>query len=68
MSVPVDGEEIASSYTFRFSGVSSTGITFREFDVPEQGPTGGRLIVVSHQEKPIVTANTAGGIISSVHS
>ena len=68
MSTPVDGEEIASSYTFRFNGVSNTGIMFREFDVPEQGPTGGRLIVVSHQEKPIMTSDVAGGIISSVHS
>jgi len=68
MGVPTDGEEIASSYTFRFNGVANTGISFREFEVPEQGPTGGRLIVVSHQERPIVTSDTAGGIILSVHS
>ena len=67
-SVPVDGEEIASSYTFRFNGVSGNGINFREFDMPEIGPTGGRLIVVSHQEVPILTSNVSGGIISSVHS
>jgi len=68
MSTPVDGEEIASSYTFRFSGISNTGISFREFDVPDQGPNGGRLVVVSHQEKPILTASTAGGIVTGVHS
>lgn len=66
--VPLDGSEIATSYTFRFNGVSNTGISFREFDVPDQGPTGGRLIVVSHQERPIFTSTVAGGIILSVHS
>jgi hypothetical protein len=68
MSAPVDGTEIASSYTFRFNGVANTGISFREFEVPEQGPTGGRLVVVSHQEKAILTSNVSGGIITNVHS
>lgn len=66
--VPTDGEEIASSYTFRRRGPSGTGIEVREYFVEGRGPLGGTMVVVSTADVPVFTANNAGGIITGVHS
>ncbi len=63
---PTDGEEIATTYTFRRRGDSGTGIDVREFTLENRGPKGGTMIVVSVADIPILTANNAGGIITGV--
>lgn len=62
---PTDGEEIASSYTFRRRGPSGTGFESREFGVEGRGPNGGTMIVVSMADKAIMTGDNCGGIITN---
>lgn len=64
--IPVDGEEIASTYTFRRKGISGTGLDVREFEVDGRGPLGGTMIVVSVADIAVLTANNAGGILTGV--
>ena len=64
--VPTDGEDIATTYTFRRTGDSGTGIEVRQFTLENRGPKGGTMIVVSVADVPIFTANNAGGIITGV--
>jgi hypothetical protein len=62
--VPSDGEEIASTYTFRRRGGSGTGMEVREFTLENRGPQGGTMIVVTAADVPVMTGNNAGGIIT----
>lgn len=64
--VPRDGEEIATSYTFRRRGLSGTGMEVREFVIENRGPLGGTMIVVAAADAPVIAANNAGGIITGV--
>ncbi len=64
--VPDDGEEIATTYTFRRRGDSGTGINVRQFNVEGRGPLGGTMVVVQVADIPKFTANNAGGIISAI--
>jgi hypothetical protein len=64
--VPSDGEEIASSYTFRRRGPSGVGFETREFFVDGRGPLGGTMIVAAMADIPIMTGNNVGGIIVNV--
>lgn len=64
--VPDDGEEIATTYTFRRRGDSGVGINVREFFLENRGPEGGTMIVTSVADIPVTTANNAGGIITGV--
>jgi hypothetical protein len=64
--IPTDGEEIATTYTFRRRGISGTGLDAREYEVEGRGPLGGTMIVVAAADVPIITANNAGGIITGV--
>jgi hypothetical protein len=64
--VPTDGEDIATTYTFRRRGPSGTGFETREFRIENRGPLGGTMIVCSMADIGIVTANNAGGIITNV--
>jgi hypothetical protein len=66
--VPMDGEEVASCYTFRRRGPSGVGFEAREFWVEGRGPNGGTMVVVAAADVIKMTATTAGGIISNVHS
>ncbi len=66
--VPEDGEEISTSYTFRRRGPSGVGFEAREFFIENRGPLGGTMIVVSQADIGIMTGNSAGGIITNVHS
>lgn len=65
---PTDGEDIASTYTFRRRGPSGTGFEAREFDVPGRGALGGTMIVVSQADQAVMTGNNVGGIITDVTS
>lgn len=62
---PLDGEEIATTYTFRRRGPSGTGYEAREFRVDNRGPLGGTMVVVSQADDNVFTANNAGGHINS---
>lgn len=64
--VPMDGEEIASSYTFRRRGPSGVGMEAREFTVEGRGPHGGTMVVVAMADIAKMTGNNCGGIITGV--
>jgi len=64
--VPTDGEEIATTYTWRRRGPSGTGVETREFILEDRGSMGGTMVVVTTADDEVVTANNAGGIITSV--
>lgn len=63
---PTDGEEIATSYTFRRRGPAGTGFTSREFNVEGRGPHGGTMVVVSMADVAKMTGNNCGGFITGV--
>lgn len=61
---PLDGEEIASTYTFRRKGPSGTGYEAREFRIENRGPLGGTMVVISMADIAVQTSNTAGAILT----
>lgn len=61
---PLDGEEIASTYTFRRKGPSGTGYEAREFRIENRGPLGGVMVVISMADIAVQTSTTAGAVIS----
>jgi hypothetical protein len=63
-SFPLDGEEIATTYTFRRKGPSGTGYEAREFRIENRGPLGGTMVVISMADIAVITANNAGAILS----
>jgi hypothetical protein len=63
--VPQDGEEIATTYTFRARGPSGVGFETREFFVDLRGPNGGTMVVASMADIGIMTGNTCGFIITN---
>lgn len=64
--VPKDGEEIATTYSFRRKGISGTGLDVREYEVEGRGSLGGTMVVVTVADVAKITANNAGGIITGV--
>jgi hypothetical protein len=64
--VPTDGEEIATSWTFRRRGPSGVGFEVREFELENRGPLGGTMMVVAMADIATITANNVGGHISGV--
>lgn len=64
--VPTDGEEIATSYTFRRRGNAGVGYETREFRVDGRGPKGGTMVVVSMADVAVMTGANVGGLIKDV--
>jgi len=64
--IPTDGEDIASTYTFRRRGPSGTGFEAREYFVDGRGALGGTMIVVSQADEAVITGTNVGGIITDV--
>jgi hypothetical protein len=64
--VPSDGEEIATSYTFRRRGPSGVGIEAREFVVEGRGPHGGTMVVIAMADIAKMTGSNCGGLINGV--
>ena len=58
--VPTDGEEIATTYTFRFRGPSGTGFEVREIQIQDRGPYGGTLVICSMFDIEVITSNICG--------
>jgi hypothetical protein len=63
---PTDGEEIATTYTFRVRGPSGVGYSVREYFVQGRGPEGGTMIVVAMADIAVMTSDKAGAIITGV--
>ncbi len=64
--VPTDGEEIATTYTFRRKGPNGVGFNTREFRVEGRGPLGGTMLVASVADVPKMTSTLVGGLITGV--
>lgn len=64
--VPTDGEDIATTYTFRREGPSGTGWSVREVEIGNRGELGGILVIVSMADVAKMTGNNVGGIITGV--
>jgi hypothetical protein len=64
--VPMDGEEVATSYTFRRRGPSGVGFESREYQVEGRGPNGGTMVVLSTADVAKMTGNNCGGLINNV--
>lgn len=62
--VPMDGEDIATSYTFRFTGDQGVGFQTREFRVEGRG-VGGTMIVAQVSDVPVFTGTNCGGLIKA---
>jgi len=65
--VPQDGEEIATSITFRRRGNAGVGFETREYRIENRGPRGGTMVVVSQADVMKITGSTCGGLIKSAH-
>ena len=61
--VPTDGEEIATSYTFRRRGGVGVGWDTREFRIEGRGPKGGTMLVVNQADIAIMTGKNVGALI-----
>lgn len=62
--VPTDGEDIATSYTFRLRGPSGVGFETREYFVDGRGPYGGTMVVASMSDIAKFTGTDCGFFIS----
>lgn len=62
--VPTDGEEIATTYTFRRKSLSGVGFEAREFEIPFRSVLGGTMLVASMADVAVITANNVGGLIT----
>jgi hypothetical protein len=65
-TIPDDGSDIASSYTFRFDGPGGTGFYVRKYEVPARGPYGGEMVVVTVADVEKMISNISGGIITGI--
>lgn len=67
--IPADGQDISTSYTFRWTGVSvqdgqaQDGMLVRVFYDQNRGPAGGQKVVVSHHDAEILTSALVGGMV-----
>ena len=63
---PRDGEDMATSYTFRRKGAAGVGYMTREFRVEGRGPQGGTMVVVSQADIAKMVGPKIGGFIENV--
>lgn len=67
--VPRDGQDIAASYTFRWSGgtvgdaTSQGGFIVRSFFNQFRGPRGGQEVIVTVNDAEIMTSSLVSGLI-----
>jgi len=62
--VPQDGEEMATTYSFRRRGPSGVGFETREFFVDARGSLGGTMVVASMADIAVLTGSNCGGLIT----
>lgn len=58
--VPTNGDDIATSYTYRRKGLSNAGWDTRQFRVEGRGPRGGTMVVVSQADIALMTGPKVG--------
>jgi hypothetical protein len=63
--VPIDGESIATTHTFRRRGISGVGFESREFRLEDRG-NGGTMVVASMADIAVMTGNNCGGLLRNV--
>jgi hypothetical protein len=67
--VPRDGQDIAASYTFRWSGgtvgdsTSQGGFVVRSFFNQYRGPRGGQEVIVTVNDAEVMTSSLVSGLI-----
>ena len=66
VGVPTDGEEIATTYTFRRKSLSGVGFEAREVELGWRSVLGGTLLICSMADVAVMTANNVGGLITGV--
>lgn len=66
--VPQDGEDAATSYTFRVRGNMGVGYEVREFRVENRGQKGGTMVVAYMSDVAVMTGNNIGGTITAAIS
>lgn len=64
--IPTTGDDIITAVTWRRRGISGTGFTTREFELPKRGLESGMMMVSGHAEDPKFISNTCGGLIKNV--
>lgn len=64
--VPADGEDVATTWTFRRRGDAGNGFDVREYFIESRGPKGGTMVVAAMADVAKMTANNAGGIITGI--
>lgn len=62
--VPTDGEEIATSYTFRRKMDAGVGVNVREYAVEHRGVHGGTMVVATLADVAVMTGPNCGGLIT----
>lgn len=66
--VPQDGEDIASTYTFRRRGPGGQGVEVRQYPIEGRGPYGGTMVVVAMADVAVMTGTVVGGIVTNTLS
>jgi hypothetical protein len=64
--IPTDGEDIATTYTFRRRGPNGVGYNTREYRVEGRGALGGTMLVASVADVPKMTSGLVGGLVTGV--
>ncbi len=67
-SVPLDGRQAATSYTFRVRGNTGVGYETREFRIEGRGQKGGVMVVAYMSDIAQMTGSNIGGMIKTVLS
>lgn len=62
--MPTDMESMATTKTLRTRGPAGTGFGTRQYRLEAVGPEGTDVIAIFNAEIPLMTANSAGGIIT----
>lgn len=64
--VPTDGEDIATTYTFRLRGPAGNGWETREYRIEGRGPRGGTMVVALNADIAVLTGPSVGGLLRNV--
>lgn len=65
---PMDGEEIATTYTFRYKGPSGVGYEVREVEIGYRGASGGVLVIVAMEEISVMTGSNCGFVLTGCYT
>ncbi len=60
-----NGDDVATTRTFRVKGSQGVGYESREYRVEDRGPQGGTMLVCHAAEVAVMTATNVGGVIKA---